>query len=167
MLALTSTTSKIQSEKSYNNTAFFDKLSCTDYVGFGKCQDRFGRTSWSKNIFRLLGREIGSVQESWNELTSFGTKLDNGRDRPQSAYTTEESAGFCSQRLYQRRNFTPVKVKLLAKDMKEQLKLTHKVVEVVDRPHRKICVTMLLSHFYWLLKTQNVLMISFHFLDCS
>ena len=27
--------------------------------------------------------------------------------------------------------------------MEEQLKFTHKVVEVVDRPHRKICVTML------------------------
>ena len=40
-------------------------------------------------------------------------------------------------------NLPPVQVKLLAKDMKEQLKLTHKVVEVVDRPHRKICVTML------------------------
>ena len=34
-------------------------------------------------------------------------------------------------------------MKLLAKDMEEQLKLIHKVVEVVDRPHRKICVTML------------------------
>ena len=40
-------------------------------------------------------------------------------------------------------NLTPVQVKLLAKDMEEQLKLTYKVVEVVDRPHRKICVTML------------------------
>ena len=27
--------------------------------------------------------------------------------------------------------------------MEEQLKFTHKVVEVVDQPHRKICVTML------------------------
>ena len=35
-------------------------------------------------------------------------------------------------------------MKLLAKVMEEQLKLTHKVVEVVDRPHRKICMTMLL-----------------------
>ncbi len=34
-------------------------------------------------------------------------------------------------------------MKLLAKDMEEQLKLTHKVVDVVDRPLRKICVTML------------------------
>ena len=40
-------------------------------------------------------------------------------------------------------NLPPVQVKLLVKDMEEQLKLTHKVVEVVDRPHRKICVTML------------------------
>ena len=39
-------------------------------------------------------------------------------------------------------NLPPVQVKL-AKDMEEQLKLTHKVVEFVDRPHRKICVTML------------------------
>ena len=35
-------------------------------------------------------------------------------------------------------NLLPVQVKLLAKDMEEQLKLTHRVVEVVDRPHRKI-----------------------------
>ena len=40
-------------------------------------------------------------------------------------------------------NLPPVQVKLLAEDMEEQLKLTHKVVEVVDRPHRKICVIML------------------------
>ena len=37
----------------------------------------------------------------------------------------------------------PVQVKLLAKDMEEQLKLKHKVVEIVDRPHRKTSVTML------------------------
>ena len=31
----------------------------------------------------------------------------------------------------------------LSKDMKEQLKLVHKVIDVVDRPNRKICVTLL------------------------
>ena len=36
-----------------------------------------------------------------------------------------------------------MQVKLLAKDMEEQLKLTNNVVEAFDRPHRKICVTML------------------------
>ena len=31
----------------------------------------------------------------------------------------------------------------MSKDMDEQLKLTHKVVDVVDRANRKICVTLL------------------------
>ena len=40
-------------------------------------------------------------------------------------------------------SLSPFQVKPLTKDMEEQLKLTHKVVEVVDRPHTKICVTKL------------------------
>ena len=40
-------------------------------------------------------------------------------------------------------NLPPVQVKLQAKDMEQQLKLTQKVVDVVDRSHRYICVTML------------------------
>ena len=40
-------------------------------------------------------------------------------------------------------NLPTVQVEPLAKDMEEQLKLTHKVVEVVDSPHRRICLTML------------------------
>ena len=40
-------------------------------------------------------------------------------------------------------NLPAVQVRLLAKDMEEQLRLTHKVLEVVDRPHGKISVTML------------------------
>ena len=40
-------------------------------------------------------------------------------------------------------NLPPVQVRLLAKDMEEQLKLTHEVVEVVDRPHKKVCATIL------------------------
>ena len=31
----------------------------------------------------------------------------------------------------------------MSKDMDEQLKLAHKVVDVVDRANRKICVTLL------------------------
>ena len=39
-------------------------------------------------------------------------------------------------------NLTPVQVKLLTKDIDEQFKLAQKVVEVADRPHRKICVLL-------------------------
>ena len=38
---------------------------------------------------------------------------------------------------------TPVLIPTMSKDMDEQLKLAHKVVDVVDRTNRMICVTLL------------------------
>ena len=38
---------------------------------------------------------------------------------------------------------SPVLQSILSKDMEEQLKLVHKVIDVVDRANRKICVTLL------------------------
>ena len=38
----------------YNATASLDKLTFTDYVDFGKSQDRFGRLSWFKNDSNYL-----------------------------------------------------------------------------------------------------------------
>ena len=38
----------------YNTTASLDKLTYTDYVDFGKGQDRFGSFSWTKNDFNYL-----------------------------------------------------------------------------------------------------------------
>ena len=40
-------------------------------------------------------------------------------------------------------NLTPVLIPRMSKDMDEQPKLAHKVVDVVDRANRKICVTLL------------------------
>ena len=40
-------------------------------------------------------------------------------------------------------NLSPVLQSTLSKDMEEQLKLVQKVIDVVDRPNRKICVTLL------------------------
>ena len=38
----------------YNTTVSLDKLTCTDFVDFGKFQDRFGEFSWSKNNSNYL-----------------------------------------------------------------------------------------------------------------
>ena len=38
----------------YNTTETLDKLTSTDYVDFGKCQDRLGRFSWTKNDSNYL-----------------------------------------------------------------------------------------------------------------
>ena len=40
-------------------------------------------------------------------------------------------------------NLTPVLIPTMSKDMDEQLNLAYKVVDVVDRGNRKICVTLL------------------------
>ena len=40
-------------------------------------------------------------------------------------------------------NLSPVLQSTVSKDMEEQLKLVHKVLDIVDRPNRKICVTLL------------------------
>ena len=41
----------------YNTTASLDKLTCTDYVDFDKCQDRFGQFSWSRSDSNYLDVE--------------------------------------------------------------------------------------------------------------
>ena len=40
-------------------------------------------------------------------------------------------------------NLTPVLIPTMSGDMDEQLKLAYKLVDVVDRTNRKICVTLL------------------------
>ena len=40
-------------------------------------------------------------------------------------------------------NLSPALQSTLSKDLEEQLKLAHEVIDVVDRPKRRICVTLL------------------------
>ena len=47
LLSVTSILSR--SPMAYNTTASLDKLTCTDNVDVGKCQDRLGQFFWSKN----------------------------------------------------------------------------------------------------------------------
>ena len=51
---LSATSILSRSPMAYNTTASLEKLTCTDYVDFGKCRDRFGRCSWSKNDSNYL-----------------------------------------------------------------------------------------------------------------
>ena len=42
----------------YNTTLSLDELTCTDYMDFGKCQDRLGRFFWSKNYSNYLDLKL-------------------------------------------------------------------------------------------------------------
>ena len=50
-----------------NTTASLDKLTCTKYVDFGKCQDRFGRFSRSKNDSNYLDVKLKVFREDDNK----------------------------------------------------------------------------------------------------
>ena len=42
----------------YNTTATLDKLVCTNFVEFGKCQERFGQFLWTKNDSNYLAIKL-------------------------------------------------------------------------------------------------------------
>ena len=48
-----------------------------------------------------------------------------------------------AENLAREENWSLALIPTMSKDMDEQLKLAHKVVDVVDRANRKICVTLL------------------------
>ena len=126
-----------------NTTATLDKLACTDYVDYGKCQDRFGQISWSKNSFDYLDVKLKVFKRDENKQFRLAQNLTMGEADFNQFIRLRNQLVVAVRDFSKEENLPPVQVKLLAKDFEEQLKLTNRVVEVVDRPHRKICVTML------------------------
>ena len=112
-------------------------------MDFGKCQDRFGQISWSKSSFDFLEVKLKVFKGDENIQFRLAHNLTMGEADFNQFIGARNELVVAVRDFSNVENFPPVQVKLLAKDMEEQLKLTHKVVEVVDRPHRKICVTML------------------------
>ena len=62
----------------YNTTATLDELAFTYYVDFGKCQDRFGRISWSKNSFDYLDVKLKVFKKDENKQFRLEQNLTMG-----------------------------------------------------------------------------------------
>ena len=141
---LSATSILSRSPMAHNITASLDRLTCTNYVNFGKFPDRFERFFWSKNDSNYLDvklkvfkkddkeRKFRLVQNltvgeaDFNQFMRFRNQLVNAAEN----FAREE-------------NLTPVLIPTMSKHMDEKLKLAHKVVDVVDGANRKICVTLL------------------------
>ena len=128
----------------YNTTETLEKLTCTDYVDFGKCQDRFGRFSWSKNDLKyleiklkLFKREDKNAEFRLRQNFSMGEADFNQFIRQRNQLVV------AADNFLREENLSPVLQSTLSKDMEEQLKLVYKVIDLVDRSNRKICVTLL------------------------
>ena len=62
----------------YNFIATLNKLACTDYVDFGKCQDSFGWISWSKNSFDYLDVKLKVFKKYENKEDGLPQNLTRG-----------------------------------------------------------------------------------------
>ena len=127
----------------YNTTSTLDKLACTHYVDSGKCQDRFARISWSKNFFDYLDVQLKVFKRHENRQFRLAQNLTMVEADFNQFIRLTTQLIFAVRDFSKEENLPHEQMKLLAKDMDEQLKLRHKVVEFVDRPHNKICLTML------------------------
>ena len=127
----------------YNTTATLDKLACTDYVDFAKCQDRFGRISWSKHSFDYLDEKLKKFKTDENKEFRLAQNLTMGELDFNQFIRLRNQLVVAVRGFSKEENLPVVQVKLLEKDMEGQLNFTHRVVEVVERPHRKVGVTML------------------------
>ena len=128
----------------YNTTASLDKLTCTNYVDFGKCQDRFERISWSKNDsnyfdikLKVLKREDKIAEFRLRQNVSVGETGFNLFIRQRNQLVV------AADKFLREQNLSPFLQSTLPKDMEEQLMLVHKLIDIVDRPKRMICVTVL------------------------
>ena len=128
----------------YNTTASLDKLTCTDYLDFGKCLDRFGKFSRTKKEsnyldikLKVFKREDKKAEFRLRQNLSIGEADFNQFIRQRNQLVV------AADNFLREQNLLPVLQSTLPKDMEEQLKLVHKVIDVVHCPNRKICVTLL------------------------
>ena len=128
----------------YNTTASLDKLACTDYVDFGKSQDRFGRFSWTKNDSNSLDNKLKVFKrEEKNAEFRLRQNLSMGEADFNQFIRQGNQLVVAAENFLREQNLSSILQSTLSKDMEEQLKLVHKVIGVVDCPNRRICVTLL------------------------
>ena len=127
----------------YNTTASLDKLTCTDYVDFGKCQDRFGQFSWSKNDSNYLDVKLKVLMKDDKKEFQLFQNLTMGEADFKQFMRLRNQLVNAAENFAREENLTPVVIPTMSRDMDAQLKLAHKVVDVVDRTNRKICVILL------------------------
>ena len=133
-----------RSPMAYNTTASLDKLTCTDYVDFGKSEDRFGRISWSKNDSNYFDNKLKVFKrEDKNAEFRLGQNLSMGEADFKQFIRQRNQLVVAADNFFREQNLSPVLQSTLSKDMEEQLKLVQKEIDVVDCPNRRICVTVL------------------------
>ena len=132
-----------RSPMDYNSTASLDKLTCTDYKEFGKGQDRFGQSFWYKNDSNILDVKLKVFKKIDNKKSRLVRNLTKGEANFNQFMQLRNQLVNAAENFGREGTLTPTLIPTMFEDLKEQLKLAHKVIDVVDRTNKKICVTLL------------------------
>ena len=128
----------------YNTTVSLDKLTCNDYVDFGKSSVGFGRFSWTKNDSNYLDIKLKVFKrEDKNAEFRLRQNFSMGEVDFIQFIRQRSQLVVAANKFLREQNLSPVLQSTLSKNLEEQLKPVHKVIDVVDRPNRRICVTLL------------------------
>ena len=140
---LSNTSILSRSPMAYNTTASLEKLMCTNYADFRICQERFGQFSWSKNDPNYLDVKLKVFKKDDNKEFRQVQSLTMGEADFNQFMRLRNQLVNAAENFVREENLYPVLIPTMSKDMDEQLKLSHMVVDVVDRANKKICVTQL------------------------
>ena len=114
------------SPMAYNTTASLDKLTCTDYVDFGKCQDRLGRFSWSKNDSNYLDVKLKFSKKNINKEFQVVQNLTTGESNFNQFMRLRHQLVLAAENFARPENLSPVLIPILSRNMDEQHKLVQK-----------------------------------------
>ena len=113
-------------------------------MDFGKSSDRFGQFSWTKNDSNYLDNKLKVFKrEDKNAEFRLRQNLSMGEADFNKFIRQRNRLAVAADYFLREQILSPVLQSTLSKDMEEQLKLVHKVIDVVDRPNKRICVTLL------------------------
>ena len=120
------------------------KLACTDYDDFGKNQDRFGQFFRTKNDSNFLAIKLKVIKrEDKNAEFRLRQNFTKGEADFNQFIRQKNQLVVAEDNFPREQNLSPVLQSTLSKDLEEQLKLVDRVIDVVDRPNRRICKTLL------------------------
>ena len=133
----------------YITTASLDKLTCTDYVDFGNCQDRFGQLSLSKNDSNYLDAKLKVFRKDDKKEFQLVQNLTMGKADFLQFMRLRDQLVNAAENFAREENLIPVLIPTILQypitwmnKMNNPNWLT-KVVDVVDRAIRKNWVTLL------------------------
>ena len=112
-------------------------------MDFGKFQHRFGGFSWTEKDSNYLDVRLIVFKKGDNKQFPLVQSLTMGDVEVNQFMRLRNNLVIAANNFVREENLTLMLIPTMPKDLDEQLELAHKVVDVVDRANRKICVTLM------------------------